>query len=117
MRRLEEAGVIKGYTVNLDYSKLGYDVTVVIHMSVEGRVIEDIEERLARISNVVAVYDVTGEFDIIVLARFGSIGELDRFIKWLIKVPGVRRTITSIALRIVKEDFNSPLEGTLHPAT
>ena len=111
LKKLEAAGVIRRYTVDIDYSVLGYDVTALINVSVEGSLIEDVERRVSEISNVIAVYDVTGEFDIVLVARFRGIGELDRFIKWLNKLPGVRRTLTSIAFRVVKEDPVSLLEA------
>lgn len=109
LRRLEEANVIKGYTINIDYRMLGFTVTAVIHVSAQGSYIEELEKILASRHETIAVYDVTGEYDMIVVARFKSIDELDKFIKWVNKLEGVEKTITSIAFRVVKEDLASPL--------
>ena len=104
IKRLEELGVVRGYTAVIDYAKLGFQVTAAIHVSVEGKMIEELERIVASRPEAVAVYDITGEYDMLVIARFRSIGELDRFIKWLNKLEGVKRTVTSIAFRVVKED-------------
>ena len=53
------------------------------------------------------VYDVTGEFDAILIARFKDTQELDQFVKGLLKEPDVQRTYTQTVLNIVKEDLNS----------
>ncbi len=113
IRRLEAAGVIKGYTTLLDYEKIGFGVTAVIHISVTGRVIEDLERALASRPEVQSVYDITGEFDILAIARFPTIGDLDKFIKWLNKIEGVKNTRTSIVFKVVKENPASPLTGML----
>ncbi|HTX60702.1 MAG TPA: Lrp/AsnC ligand binding domain-containing protein, partial [Methanobacterium sp.] len=51
-------------------------------------------------------YDVTGEFDAILVTRFKDTKELDAFIKTLLKEPDVQRTYTQTVLNIVKEDLN-----------
>lgn len=53
------------------------------------------------------IYDVTGEFDVVIIARFKNTSELDNFIKNLLKEPKVVRTYTQIVLNVVKENMNS----------
>lgn len=105
IKRLEEKGVIKGYTIKVNPSVLGFTITAVIHFSVEGPYLEEIEQTLANHPNIVALYDITGEFDIVAIARFRDIDELDHFIKSVLKNPKVRKTITSVVLRVVKENY------------
>jgi DNA-binding Lrp family transcriptional regulator len=57
------------------------------------------------LANVVAVYDVTGEYGIIVIAKFKDREGLNIFIKSLAASPNVKRTVTSVSLGSVKEDF------------
>jgi len=52
-----------------------------------------------------AVYDVTGESDIIVIARFRTRDELSAFTKELLSTPFVERTNTKLVLTTIKEDF------------
>lgn len=111
VRRLERDGVIKKYSAIVDYSKLGYDLTVITEITVsQGRLVE-IEREIAKIGHTCAVYDVTGPTDVIVVARFRSRDELSRFTKSLLAMPYVERTNTHVVLTVVKEDFNPPLKG------
>jgi len=103
IRRLEKAGVIKGFTALVDYRMLGYQINALTLIQVDGAYIEKVEEMLAKEKNVRAVYDITGEYDIAIITTFRSIEDLDRFIKRLIKIPYVKRSMTSIAFRVVKE--------------
>ncbi len=105
IKRLEERGIIRGYTIKVNPGALGFTVTAVIHFSVDGPYLEEIEQTLASHPNIVALYDTTGEFDIIAIARFRDIDELDHFIKSVLKNPKVKKTITSVVLRVVKENY------------
>ena len=106
IKKLEKVGVIKGYATLIDYSKLNYQVTAITLLQVEGPYIEEVEKLLASEPNVRAVYDVTGEYDVIVISLFKTVSELDNFIKRLLKVPHIRRSITSIAFRVIKDNPN-----------
>lgn len=107
IKRLEEYGVIKGYTVNIDYSKLGYDLTAIIMLQVDGPHIIEVEKKLAKYEENMSVYDVTGDFDIVVIAKVKDREHLNKLIKEILTIPHVKRTVTSIALSVVKENFVS----------
>jgi len=102
--RLVQEGVIKGFTALIDYSKLGYSLTSVIMAKVDGKYLVEFEKEIANMENVIAVYDIVGEYDVIVIAKFRSVEDLDSFLKNLLKNPKVERTHTSIVLNVVKED-------------
>jgi len=104
VKKMESEGYIKGYSAILSPYKLGFDVTAVILMQVEGPHIVEIEQELAKYKEVGCIYDITGEFDVMVITRFRSREDLNRFIKNLLKKPHIKRSVTSIALNIVKED-------------
>ncbi len=103
IRRLEREGYILGYTALLNYGKLGYQVNAITLLQVEGAYIEQIESELAKEPNVKAVFDVTGEYDIALILSFKSVPELDRFIKKLIRNPHIKRSMTSLIFRVVKD--------------
>lgn len=109
VRRLEREGIIQGYTARIDYKRLGYMVTALILANVIGRHIVEVEEWLSRHQNVVAVYDITGEYDIAIMASFKDIDELDSFVKEVLKNPWIKQTRTSIVFRKVKEWPHLPL--------
>jgi len=104
LTRLVQEGVIKGFTALIDYSKLGYTLSAVIMAKVDGKHLVEFEREVANADNVVAVYDVVGEYDVVLIAKFRSVEDLDAFLKQLLKNPKVERTYTSIVLNVVKED-------------
>src|SRR3990170_6794506 len=69
-KHMENNGVLKGYTAILDSVKLGYNLTTVILIQTEGGHLTEVENELAKTSNVIAVYDITGDFDIAVITKF-----------------------------------------------
>jgi DNA-binding Lrp family transcriptional regulator len=102
-----KAGIIKNFVPQLDHSKLGYKLTTIIGVRVKGGVLRNWENKTAYHKNVLGIYDVTGEFDAILLAKFKDTTELDSFIKELLKEPDVQRTYTQTVLNIVKEELGS----------
>jgi len=105
IRKLEKMGIIKNYTINIDYSKLGYDLTALIMLEVDGPYIIEIEQKLSEYDEVMSVYDITGEFDVAVIAKIKDRDHLNKLIKTILTTPHIKRTVTSIALSIVKENF------------
>ncbi len=104
LRRLESLGVIQRYTALLNYNKLGYEINALILIQVDGKFIEDLEKELSYEPNVRAVYDITGVYDVAVIVSFKSVHQLDAFVKSLIKKAPVKRSMTSLVFRVVKED-------------
>ncbi len=107
---LEKTGVIKGYSPVLDAEKLGYDIVAIIEVVVAKGKLLDVEEKVAENPSVYGVYDVTGPSDAIVIARFKTRGELSQFVKSILSMEYVDRTITHVALGTMKEDFRLPVE-------
>jgi DNA-binding Lrp family transcriptional regulator len=105
IRKMENEGVIKGYTALLDQEKLGYELTVVTEITVsKGRLLE-MESEIARIPNVCCVYDLTGLADAAIIAKFKNREDLSKFTKRLLSLPYVERTNTHVVLTTIKEDF------------
>ena len=103
VRRLEEIGVIRGYTVLLDPEKVGWDLNVVVGLRIQkGRLIE-IQEKIAEDPRVYGVYDVTGDFDSMVVARARDRSDLDELSKNVMSIDGIERSVTHLVLNTVKE--------------
>ena len=108
VRRLEKAGVIRGYSAIVDHEKIGYDLTGIAEITVsKGRLLE-IEKAVSKLPNACAVYDVTGLTDAIVIAKFHNRQELSKFTKGLLGLSFVNRTNTRVVLQTIKEDFRLP---------
>lgn len=105
IKKLEKAKIIKGYTTLLDHEKLGYDLTAVIEIIAKKDKIVQVEDELSEIENVCAVYDVTGNTDTLIIAKFKGREDLSKFVKNLSSILNVENTITHVVLNTVKEDF------------
>jgi len=105
IRKLEKEKIIKGYTSVLNHEKLGYDLTAVIEIIAKKDKLVQVEDELSGIENVCAVYDVTGNTDTMIIAKFKGREDLSKFIKNLSAISNVESTITHVVLNTVKEDF------------
>jgi DNA-binding Lrp family transcriptional regulator len=105
VKNLEDKGILKGYTILLDSAKLGYGLTALILIDAEGRYLPEVEKELAKLNEVMCIYDITGDYDIGVVARFKNRSTLNNFIKSTLKMPHVNKTVTNVVLNVVKEDF------------
>jgi DNA-binding Lrp family transcriptional regulator len=105
VKSLEDNGILKGYTVMVNSAKLGYGLTALILIEAEGRYLPEVEKELAKLDEVICIYDITGDYDIAVVARFKNRSTLNNFIKSTLKMPHVSRTVTNVVLNVVKEDF------------
>jgi len=104
IKKLSDSEIIRGYIPLLDYRKLGFGFIAIIFMQVEGEHLVEVEKQLATPQEVVAVYDITGEFDVVVISRFKNIPAMNLFIKNTLQNPFIKRTVTNVVLNIVKED-------------
>jgi len=105
IKKLEKEKIIKGYTALIDHEKLGYNLTAIIEIIGKKDKIIDIEMELSKIENVCAVYDITGNTDTLVIAKFKSRSELSEFVKGLASIQNIENTITHVVLNTAKEDF------------
>jgi DNA-binding Lrp family transcriptional regulator len=109
VKNLEKEGILKGYTAILDLTKLDYGYTAIILIQAEGEHLTNVENEIAKAANVVAVYDITGDYDAVVIAKFKDRVNLNAFIKNLIAIPHIKRTVTNIALNVIKENLGVKL--------
>ena len=100
---LKEKGVIKGFSVNIDFEKLGYDIIALIEVTISKGKMLEVERDIADHPNIYGVYDVTGEYDAIILARFKTRNELSSLVKKINSYEYVVRTNTHLILNVIKE--------------
>jgi len=109
VKRLEHEGIVLGYIPVLDEKKLGYDVLAVIGIRISKGKLLEVQRKIGREDKVVDVYDVTGEYDSVIIARFKNTKELDAFIKRLVAMENVERTYTQVVLNVVKQEKRAPI--------
>jgi Lrp/AsnC family leucine-responsive transcriptional regulator len=102
VRRLEAAGVIRGYAASIDPQLLGRDVRAVVDVSLPpGDDPERFEARLRRREEVALAVYVTGPADYTIIVDCAGASGLDDFIRWLKTEAGVARTESKFVLRPV----------------
>ena len=104
VRKLEQAGVIRGYRAIVDPDALGLLITALVAATpLDPQQPDDLPERLAEFPQVEDCYSVAGEANYILKVRTRTTAELEELIRRLREKGGVA-TRTTIALSIPFED-------------
>lgn len=110
VKRLEQAGVIKGYAALLDQAALGLPDTVFIEVMMERHDEEQLRRFEAAVKDIPEILEchlVTGEYDYVIKAAVGGTMGYERLLRdRLYRLPGVRHTRTSFALRCLKRELS-----------
>jgi DNA-binding Lrp family transcriptional regulator len=107
---LEEDGIIEGYTPKVDYDKLGYDVTAIVQLKVEGSSLPEVTDSLRDHEQMISVYEVTGDYDIIAVGKFTDTDGMNDQIKELLTDPEIKESNTSVVLNAASEHEQFELE-------
>ncbi|WP_246984622.1 HTH-type transcriptional regulator Lrp [Halorientalis marina] len=103
LKDLEEEGIISGYTPKVDYDALGYDVTAILQLKVEGSALVEVTEDLKEHKQMISVYEVTGDYDIIAIGKFTDTDGMNDQIKELLTDPEIKESNTSVVLNAASE--------------
>ncbi len=103
VRDMEKEGIIRGYSAVIDYDKLGFDIDVLISIKVMKGKLFQVENKIASSENITAVYDVTGDYDAVVVGKFRNRRLLDAFLKKIQTYDFVERTNTVMILNVIKD--------------
>ncbi len=102
IKRLEEAGVIRGRSIILDREKLGFDVVVYLGVKLvtKGRVsIEDFERAVCAIPEVQLVQHVLGVYDYRLKVVARDLSDFERILRRrIMTLPGVGNVESNVLL-------------------
>lgn len=108
MRKLEDMGIVKSATLNIDFSKLGYDISAFLGIYLEKSSLYDtVIGRLKEISKVINAYYTTGNYSIFAKIICKDTNHLRTVLDKIQKVDGIDRTETLIVL---EESINRPIQ-------
>jgi DNA-binding Lrp family transcriptional regulator len=117
IKRLEEAGLVRGYAAQLDARRLGFGIESFLSVSVHAhdeRSIQLFEAAVASIDDIVSCYLVSGMGDY--LLRVVS-KDMESYADFITRVaatlPGVRETHSAFALRTIKPFAGLPIRKAL----
>lgn len=102
--RLEEAGVLKGYTAVVDPAAMGWATHAFVALYCEGRMSAgEVRAAVDRHPEVVAAYTVAGEASAILHVRAEDTAHLEAALERIRDAPGVVRTQTQVVLSTLFE--------------
>ncbi|MEM0173478.1 MAG: Lrp/AsnC family transcriptional regulator [Sulfolobaceae archaeon] len=104
IKRLKEAGVIRGFYVDIDPDKIGMNVLAYVLIKADPKKYEKVLKVITEIKEVQEVYDVTGEYYSLIKVRVGSKEELAKVLDVIGNLDGVTSTYTMVVLRTLKEN-------------
>tara|TARA_B100001540_G_scaffold128066_1_gene114175 strand:- start:95 stop:577 length:483 start_codon:yes stop_codon:yes gene_type:complete len=99
VKKMEDAGIIKGSSLNLDYVKLGYSFIAYVGIFLEKtQKTEFVLEELNKIPFVTVAHITTGKFNIFCKVRARNTKNAKNIIFMIDDIEGVLRTETMISL-------------------
>lgn len=109
MKKLEDAGVVKGYNLDIDYGKIGFDITAFLGIYLDkSSLYDEVASELSKIPEVVEAFYTTGLYSIFIRIVCRDTKHLrDVLHDKIQKIQGIQRTETFISLQ---ESLNRPLE-------
>ncbi|MDO4638126.1 MAG: Lrp/AsnC family transcriptional regulator [Lautropia sp.] len=102
LARLEQDGVIVGYTLRLKPEEEVYQIRAIMSLAVESNREEAVMRQLRGHVSVVTLHSVNGRWDLMAELRLDTLEAFDRLITTIRAIPGVKATETSILLATYK---------------
>jgi Lrp/AsnC family leucine-responsive transcriptional regulator len=117
IKKLEDAGVVRGYVALVDARAVGKDVTAFIGVSISHpRAFESFEKEVERAADVLECHHVTGQHTLMMKVKTESTETLEQLIDQIRRIEGVTRTETMVVLsthtertRIALDALEAPL--------
>ncbi len=107
VKRMEEAGVIEGYSVRVNPEKIGLTETVILHVTLDNHSDEALfqfGQALEAVPEVMEAFLVSGDYDYYIRVAVEGTKGYERFLREkLYKIPGIRNSKSSFVLRRLKE--------------
>ena len=107
IKKMEEAGVIEGYTVRLNPQAIGFADTVLVQVTLDSHsdnTLEKFGEVLRSIPEVVEAHLVSGDYDYLLRVVVRDTRDYERLLREkLYKIKGIRHSRSSFVLRTLKK--------------
>lgn len=97
-----EKGIIAGFSTYINYSLIENPVKAYIHLRVRTERMESVVEKIREHDMLLALYRVTGEYDLLCVTLFNSMDGLHEFIDYFLGIDGIIETNTQIVMKAHK---------------
>lgn len=109
LRRLEAAGIIRGYRADLDWSAMGYPFTAFVLVRVTGSTAQAISDAILGFEDphafVDECYRVTGDWSLLIRARASTTQTMEKLLDRIRALPNVNWSHTAVTLSALHETF------------
>jgi Lrp/AsnC family transcriptional regulator, leucine-responsive regulatory protein len=103
VQALEDRGVIRGYSAQLDAAALGLALTAYVSVMIDFAQRDAFESAVLENPTVVECATIAGEGDYLLKIVCADVGQLDELLRYGISLlPGVQRSSTTISLKTIK---------------
>ena len=110
LEQLEQEGVLRGVTADIDYDKFGYSYMAVTRFKVQGDEFSNVLELLEQFPQLTDIYEITGNYDILAIGHYKDRTDMNRVVKRLQEHKGVLESNTSMVLNVLREHGHIPLD-------
>ncbi|WP_245987059.1 Lrp/AsnC family transcriptional regulator [Azospirillum thermophilum] len=114
VRALEQGGVIRGYRADLDRTRIGLGLTVMVGVKVDGHRDDSataIQQAFRAMPEVVSCHLISGEADFLLEVVVADLPSYERFLLGtLLTLPMVKDVRSNFVIRTVKDRTPLPLE-------
>ena len=100
--KLEENNIIEGYTLKLNNEKLGYKLTFLIRINIDGKHTQEILDEISDKPEVCSVFHTTGEQSAALICRFKEAQDVHNFIRELNEKEYITKTNSNMVLKEYK---------------
>lgn len=94
-----DKGIIAGFSTYINYALIENPVKAYIHLKVRTETMESVCEKIKVHDMLLALYRVTGEYDLLCVALFSSMNSLHEFIDNFLEIDGIIETNTQIVMK------------------
>jgi len=100
--KLEENKIIEGYTLKLNNEKLGYKLTFLIRINIDGKHTQEILDEISSKPEICSVFHTTGEQSAALICRFKEAQDVHNFIRELNEKEFITKTNSNMVLKEYK---------------
>ncbi|UCG69699.1 MAG: Lrp/AsnC family transcriptional regulator [Thermoplasmata archaeon] len=97
-----DKGIIAGFSTYINYALIENPVKAYIHLKVRTEKMESVVDKIKSHDMMLALYRVTGEYDLLCVTLFSSMGGLHEFLDYFLGIDGIIETNTQIVMKAHK---------------
>lgn len=110
MKNLEENGVIKNFTIGIDYKKLGKNICALLGLNVPTAKVQDLVAALANRKEVYEIYITNGPSNVMLKVRVEDLDALKGFIKEISGKEDIYSYQIFIVMDSILDEVTSPFK-------